>query len=105
MDENKNNINYPLGFGGKKKSKRKKYIPDFSKMNLLVGNNKLVYKVIDYIKKEDKFSIIIYPSDDYCTICDLNELANIIIEYIKERTEECEIEDDELKIAFYFSYI
>ena len=95
LNENVKNL---LGFGGKKKSKRKKYIPDFSKMNLLVGNNKLVYKVIDCIKKKDKFNIIIYPSDDYCTFCDLNELANIIIEYIKERTEEYEIEDDELKI-------
>ena len=87
--------NYLLGFGGKKKSNRKNYIPDFSKMNLLVGNNKLVYEVIKYIKEKDKFNIIIFPDS---TNSNLNELANIIIEYIKERTEEYEAEDDELKI-------
>ena len=92
------NENYLLGFGGKKKSKRKKYIPDFSKMNLLVGKNKIIYEVINFIKKQDNFNINIFSTEKDCTTYDLNELANVMIEYIKERTEEYEPENDELEI-------
>jgi hypothetical protein len=95
LNENVKNL---LGFGGKKKSKRKKYIPDFSKMNLLVGKNKIIYEVINFIKKQDNFNINIFSTEKDCTTYDLNELANVMIEYIKERTEEYEPENDELEI-------
>ena len=112
----KNNI---LKFGGKVKLGRNKYIPDFSKMELLVGRNKLVYDVITYIKNHKEFSINICcenkereeqqqsqkkePKEyDCCTISDLRELANIIIEYMKERETEDEQENNELtkKLSF-----
>ena len=90
-----NNDNLSIQFRGKLKTQGKKYIPDFSKLCLLVGKNKIVYEVINYIKENVKFKINIYPKNNEYSEYDLNELANVIIEYIKERTENGDEDEDE----------
>ena len=95
FDESKENL--LIKFGGKEKSNRNNYIPDFSKMDLLVGKNKIIYNVIKFII-EKKFNINIFceNENDY-SIYDLRELANIIIEYYRERgIEEYENEDHDI---------
>ena len=100
-----NEGNKLLKLGGKNISDKKKYIPDFSKMNLLVGKNKIVYEAIKFIQDEKEkktMSIYCYENEEEnnneYTTNDLINLANIIIEYIKERTEENEIKENIRKI-------
>ena len=100
-----NEGNKLLKFGGKNISNKKKYIPDFSIMNLLVGKNKIVYEAIKFIQDEKEkktMSIYCYENEEEnnneYTTNDLINLANIIIEYIKERTEENEIKENIRKI-------
>ena len=94
---NETEENRLLKFGGKKNSEenKNKYIPDYSKMNLLVGKNKIIYDVINSIKNKNcNINIYCDEINNEYTINDLRDLANIIIEYIKEREENNEINDE-----------
>ena len=93
---NENKGSKLLRFGGKTKAFNEKYIPDFWKMNLLVGTNKVIYEALNFFKAEDKKILNIYYEDNNHTIIDLVELANIIIQYYKERMCECKEEDSQI---------
>ena len=102
-DFNENENNNMIIFGGKTKLERNKYIPDFSKFDLLVGRNKIIYDVIDHIKniksKKSNDNINIFfenEKEDESSSYDLKELVDIIIEYMKERDIEEEIDGDNL---------
>ena len=102
-DFNENENNNMIIFGGKTKLERNKYIPDFSKFDLLVGRNKIIYDVIDHIKniksKKSNDNINIFyenKKEDESSSSDLKELVDIIIEYMKERDIEEEIDGDNL---------
>ena len=102
-DFNENENNNMIKFGGKTKLERNKYIPDFSKFDLLVGRNKIIYDVIDHIKniksKKSNDNINIFyenKKEDESSSYDLKELVDIIIEYMKERDIEEEIDGDNL---------
>ena len=102
-DFNENENNNMIKFGGKTKLERNKYIPDFSKFDLLVGRNKIIYDVIDHIKniksKKSNDNINIFyenKKEDESSSSDLKELVDIIIEYMKERDIEEEIDGDNL---------
>ena len=99
-DFNENENNNMIKFGGKTKLERNKYIPDFSKFDLLVGRNKIIYDVIVNIKNiEPNNNINIFfenKKEDESSSSDLKELVDIIIEYMKERDIEEEIDGDNL---------
>ena len=53
-------------------------------------------KLLNFFKAEDKKILNIYYEDNNHTIIDLVELANIIIQYYKERMCECKEEDSQI---------
>jgi hypothetical protein len=60
----------------------KKYFPNYAKMELLVGKNRIVYDVVQFLVSGDNYLNIYCEDYNYE---DLKKLGNIIIEYYKER--------------------
>ena len=60
---------------------KKKFIPNFSKMKLLVDQNKIILKVIDFIDSDKIYNYYIHEN----SIDSLKLLGNIIKEYYKEK--------------------
>ena len=76
--ENKNN---EIRFRNSEITRDKQgYTPNYEKMILSIGNNKVIFEVIKFFTSKDLF-LYIYGND----IDDLKKLGNIIIEYYKEK--------------------
>jgi hypothetical protein len=71
---NKYNINLSINMNN---------IPNYEKMKLLVGKNRIIFETMNYLIKQDidNNKLIIYNDE----MINLKQLAEIIIEYYKER--------------------
>ena len=67
-----------------------KYVPNFSEMKLLVGQNKLVLDIIKFIDSDKLYNYYIQGT----SIDNLKILGNIIIEYYKEKNYDYNEPDD-----------
>ena len=84
---NESTNNNEIKFGNKINSfgviKNLEYIPNYEKMKYIVGRNNIVYEIYQNLFKSEFRLINIYNNrKDYY---ELNEIADIIIEYLKER--------------------
>ena len=84
INENKNNkIIISCGLDDFGQIKNNDLLPDYEKMKFIVGKNKLIYEIYNKIKNNRKL-INIY-NNKYYNNSELEELADIIIQYLKER--------------------
>ena len=67
-----------------------KFVPNFSEMKLLVGQNKLVLDIIKFIDSDKLYNYYIHGT----SIDNLKILKNIIIEYYKEKNYDYNEPDD-----------
>ena len=72
---------------------KKKFVPNFSEMKLLVGQNKIVLKVIEFIDSDKLYNYYIQGNN----IESLQLFGNIIKEYYKEKNYYYNDEPDDLE--------
>ena len=78
-NKNKNN---EIRFRNAEMTKEKeKYTPNYEKMISIIGNNKVIFKILQYFSSEKFFSLNIYGDN----IENLKKFGDVIIEYYLER--------------------
>lgn len=82
-----------LRFRIKYKITKPKFVPNFSEMKLLVGQNKIVLKIMEFIDSDEPYNFYIHGN----SIDDLKLLGNIIKEYYKEKNYYYNDEPDDLE--------
>ena len=63
----------------------RKFVPNYNKMILLVGKNKIVYNIFDLLKDKNENIINIYGKEYKESINKVDQLIDMIIEFLKER--------------------
>ena len=83
-DENNNEIKLGSGLNGFGVIRNIELLPNYESMKLMVGRNKLIYEIYtELIERKNK--IINIYNNNKSQSYELNEIADIIIEYFKER--------------------
>ena len=89
-DFNENNKNNTIRFRIAEMMTKKKFFPDYDKMKLLVGKNKIVFDIITFFHSKELYCNIYGDNTDK-----LKELINITIEYYKEKNYDLyELKDE-----------
>ena len=63
----------------------KEFVPNYNKMFFIVGRNKIVYNIFDFLKYESCNIINIYGKQYKESINKIDKLIDMIIEFLKER--------------------